>query len=252
MPESNLQPSFIPHDADLGMRRRSSPAGIVDFAALIAIVLFVASAALAIGVYLYQGYIQTSEVSKADQLERAKAAFEPSLIKDLTRLDDRMNSASKILTNHIAPSAFFHMLERTTISSLGFTGLTFDGTDRGNESMKMTGIANSVNSVALQADLFGKGGILTNPIFSDIDRHDDGVHFQVTGTLNQSALNYVHIVENGQTQQLLPRASTTTPSLQPTQGAQPTGATQGSSGTGGGNNPGKSPFTPPQNPTTSQ
>lgn len=209
---ANPQSSFIPHEADFAGRKRASPAGIVDFAALISIVLFVASGALAVGVFLYQGYLETSKTSKADQLERAKAAFEPSLITQLTRLDDRMSSATKILNSHPAASAFFHTLEKTTITTLGFSSLSFDVVDPSSMTVKMNGVARSVNSVALQADLFGKGGVFKNPIFSNIDRQKDGVHFMVSGAINPTSLNYVQIIEGGMPQQLLPKVSgTTTP-----------------------------------------
>src|SRR3989344_1211864 len=102
MPSANPSPppsSFIPREMPVqGPAPRPSGRGLADLLVLSSVVLFVASAALAAGVFLYDQYLQSSAASKVDQLERAKAAFEPALIHELTRLDDRLRSASEILT----------------------------------------------------------------------------------------------------------------------------------------------------------
>src|SRR3989344_744293 len=194
MPTPSAPQSFIPHEATLAPQRARSGKGLADLFVLIALVLFVASVALAVGMFLYKEYLGASAASKVDQLERAKAAFEPSLINELTRLDDRMQAAGEILQKHIAPSVFFQMLEQTTIGSVGFTSLDFEVTDAENMAIRMDGLAGSVNGIALQADLFSKGGMLTSPIFSNINREIDGVHFSLSGVLDPTSVNYVRLV----------------------------------------------------------
>ena len=200
MPQANPQSSFIPHDTEFGIRRRVSPTGIVDLAALIAIVVFVASGTLAGAVFIYQINRQQARDSKHDQLERAKRDFDVSLIKKLTRLDDRMNAANKILSSHVALSPFFHTLEKTTVSTIGFRTLNFEVADQTAVNVKMSGIANSVNSVAYQADQFGDSGVFKNPIFSNIDRGELGVNFQVTSAVNPRSVSYTQSLESGAAQ----------------------------------------------------
>ena len=173
---------------------RAHRGGLADLFILISIVFLVASVALAVGVFLYQQYLQSSSASKVDQLERAKAAFEPSLILELTRVDDRMRAAGEILGGHTAPSAIFRMLEAMTITTVAFRSFDFAATESGNISVKMDGVADSVNSIALQADLFSKGGMITNPIFSNINRETDGVHFNLSALVDPAAINYAQIV----------------------------------------------------------
>lgn len=198
--ESGIQSSFIPHDAAQPVVPRVVTAnhkGLSDLLLLLAIVLFVASAALGAAVFLYDQYAQSSAASKLDQLKRARAAFEPSLIQELTRLDDRMSAAQQVLGNHIAPTALFKALQESTLSTVSFTTLSFEGGDSQRLTIKMTGVAQSVNSIALQADLFSKSGIVTNPIFSDITRQADGVHFTVNALVNPQAVNYQHVLASG-------------------------------------------------------
>ncbi|OGG79422.1 hypothetical protein A3A39_00490 [Candidatus Kaiserbacteria bacterium RIFCSPLOWO2_01_FULL_54_13] len=195
MPNTSAPQSFIPHEVPIAATAaRPKGRGIGDLFVLLAVVLFVASAALAVGLLLYGEYLQSSAASKVDQLERAKAAFEPTLIQELTRLGDRMRSASEILGRHIAPSALFSMLEQTTIATIAFSTLSFNAAEPQHISLEMDGVAGSVNAIALQADLFSRGGMVTSPIFSDIDRETDGVHFSVSAFLNPEAVNFSRLV----------------------------------------------------------
>lgn len=200
--ETGIKSSFIPQSPVMGSstpkRRRG---GNFDFFVLIGLVLFVASATLAAGVFLYVQFLESSNVSKLEQLERAKQAFEPALIQELTRLDDRMRSADAVLAGHIAPTSIFRLLEQLTLQTVAFS--SFDFTTTNNEiAMSMQGLAQSVNSIALQADLLSRSGTIVNPIFSDINRQIGGVRFNFTADVRREALNYRALVgaPNPQTQ----------------------------------------------------
>ncbi len=208
MAESSIQSSFIPHDAEQAAgARRGLSVGFGDLLVILSIVLLVASLVLGVGVFLYERFLETSITSKTDQLERAKAAFEPALIVQLTRLDDRMRDADLILANHIAPSVFLHMLEQATLTTVSFGSLDFEASDPQNMTITMNGIAESVNSIALQADLFSKNGVITSPIFSNIDREQGGVHFSLSALVNPTAIRYL------QSQSASQAASAVLPSL---------------------------------------
>ncbi|MDO8561727.1 MAG: hypothetical protein Q7S05_02775 [bacterium] len=193
--ESGIHSSFIPHDTEQpGPRARSSPGNLTDFLVLISAVLFIASIVLGLGVFLYQQFLNTSVKSKDAQFTRASEAIDQGLIREFTRLDDRMHVADQILANHNALSVFFHVLEHVTLETVSFRSLSFEASDPQNISIKMTGVAESVNAVALQADLFSKNGIITSPIFSNIDRQADGVHFSLTALINPAAIRYVRLI----------------------------------------------------------
>ena len=189
----------MPHEAPVvSSAARQKGQGMKELFLLISIVLFIASAALAAGVFLYEQYLTTSSASKIDQLARAEAAFEPALIRELTRLDDRMRSANEILGDHIAPTAFFSMLEQSTIATVAFSSLTFSAKEPGTMTIEMQGVAASVNAIALQADVFAKGGMVTSPIFSDIDRQADGIHFSLSAFIDPEAVNFAQLVSRVQ------------------------------------------------------
>ncbi len=157
---------------------------------LLGLILFIASATLAVGVFLYVQYINASSASKLDQLERAKAAFEPALIAELTRLDDRMRAADEVLSIHVAPSALFRVLEQLTLQTVAFSALDFAAQNSTDMTLAMQGVAQSVNSIALEADLLSKSGVISNPIFSNINRTLEGVKFDFTSGINVEGLRY--------------------------------------------------------------
>ena len=213
--ESGIQSSFIPHDASMPTavprNSRGGSGGLSELGLLISIVLLVASAALAGAVFLYAEYAQTSAASKVAQLQRAKDAFEPSLITQITRLDDRMHAADALLAAHTAPVAIFDALQSATLSTVSFSQLSYSGFDAQNMKIKMQGVAQSVNSIALQADLFSKNGVVIDPIFSDITRQADGVHFTLSAAINPAAVNYGQIMAGAGSQTAAPAAAQTSP-----------------------------------------
>lgn len=203
-----------------------------DLLLLSSIVLLVASIALAVAVFLYQQFLTTESASKLEQLQRAKAAFEPSLIQELTRLDDRMHVADTLLGTHVAPSMLFDALEKGTLSTVSFQTLTLDANEFNHMTLQMQGVAESVNSIALQGDLFSKGGVITNPIFSGITRQSDGVHFDLMAVINPVAVKYAPA--SAAAEQATPEAQQ---QQQPQSGSSPFGLpSQGQEGSGGQQN----------------
>jgi len=199
MAETGTPGTFIPHDTAVAAapsRRRGGGGGLNDLFLLCGIVLLVASAALAVGVFLYAQFLQQQSASKVQQLQRAEAAFEPSLIEQITRLDDRMHAASTVLGNHLAPTAFFSALDQATLQTVSFGTLHLEAPDPQHISVTMQGVAQSVNSIALQAELFSQNGVITDPIFSNIARQADGVHFDLTANVNPTALNFESVVQS--------------------------------------------------------
>ena len=55
-------------------------------------------------------------------------------------------------------------------------------------------MARSVNSIAFQADLLSKSGVFTSPIFSNLDRQRDGVHFDLEALVDASKINFAGLV----------------------------------------------------------
>ena len=197
--ESNIKADFIP-DNMAGEKRRGNTSGsssgggsAVDILVLLAVVALAASLALAAGVFLYDRFLDTNAQRKGEQLARAQQAFEPELIRELIRLDARLQAADVILGSHLAPSELFNLLEELTLQSVSYESLNYQINDDDSIQISMRGKARSVNGVALQASVFGQHNAVTNPIFSDLDFVSEGVTFQVSATVNPSAIRYTNV-----------------------------------------------------------
>ena len=189
------QPSFIPHDAgESKAARRSSEGGLWDLLLMLGIVALAVSCALAAGVFVYQQYLKTSINRSLDRLREAREQFDPSLVNQLTRLDNRMQSADDLLATHLAPSAFFSVLDQITAQTVAYQGLEMEVNDPRRITLKMSGVARSVNSIAFQADLLSQSGVFTSPIFSNLDRQKDGVHFSLNSFIDATKINFADLI----------------------------------------------------------
>ena len=196
--ESSVPNSFIPRDATSAQKPRQyrESGGMGDLFMLLSVVLFVASVGLAIAVFLYGGLLQSQIASKQKQIDTAKSDFNYALIQQIGRLADRMHASQAILGTHIAPTTFFSALNQSTLTTVSFKSLVLTADDLQHLTIKMSGVARSVNSVALQAELFSKNGVITNPIFGNVDRQSDGVHFSVSANINPAAINYGQLLSS--------------------------------------------------------
>lgn len=196
--ESKIKSSFIPQDAGKQARPKPSIGDGSDLLMLGAIILLMASLTLAGGVFLYSKYLGNSIAVKQSSIDRARAAIEPALIEELSRLDIRMRSSDALLGRHVSMSTVFSLLEQITLQSIELTELGIISS--GSEAVKIVlkGAAKSVNSIALQSDLYGKSGIITSPIFSDINRKSNGLtQFRVDALLNLNAIRYRNLIAGG-------------------------------------------------------
>ena len=145
-----------------------------------------------VGAFLYQQYLVQSIERKEVSLERARSAFEPALIKEMSRLDARMISAQEILNKHTALSAFFELLESTTLKTVQFDDFGYSVDAEGKMLISMKGKALSFASVALQSDSFGDSALIQEPIFSGLNLDTKGnVVFDFTAILDPSIVSYI-------------------------------------------------------------
>ena len=183
---------------------------------------------------MYLQYLKSVTTQKQAALQKAETAFDQQTITTLTRLDSRMTAADTLLNAHIAPSIFFDALNQTTLSTVSFQSLTFseaDGSDGSTVKLTMNGVARDINSVALQADIFGKSGIITDAIFSGIDQEKDGVHFLITGTVDPAKITYDSLVTGSAAGvNALPGADADTPASQTTTSSGQPSSAPGASG----------------------
>lgn len=188
--DPQVRTSFIPKKPiESGQSvRRSGGIGILFFVAL---VLFLGSVVLAGGAFAYEKYLTQSITSKSDQLDRARAAFEPATIQDLMRLDDRLHYSKQILNGHVAPSVIFSLLSQSTLGTVSFSKLNYNLAPDGKATLGLEGSTKTFSEVALQSDEFGKLRALRDVLFSNFNVQDSGaVIFAVNATIDSGFILY--------------------------------------------------------------
>lgn len=186
-----FQTSFIPKKTfDVGPAPKpagSSVSAVISFIAIIMLVLSVVSAA---GAFLYERFLLTSIKNKEATLERAKSAFEPELIRELSRVDAKFTIGKSLLDHHVAPSGLLDLLEDVTLESVRFTSFSYLSDPEGIHVV-MQGEARSFASVALQSDELGRNRSLRDTAFSGLTLDERGnVQFTVTATVDPALVSY--------------------------------------------------------------
>jgi hypothetical protein len=188
--------SFIPKKPLIPeSRRRKNGIGIVM---LVCIFIFVLSLVAAGGVFAYTQYLEVAVRSKSDSLTKAQEAYEPGVIEDLARLDQRIISGRDLLARHIALSTLFSFLSTQTLERVRFNsfGLSLDEENAG--TLTLSGEAENFSTIALQSDQFGASKMLRNVIFSDIviNSETGRVTFSVGATVEPDLILYSNTFSN--------------------------------------------------------
>ncbi len=181
--DSQFQSSFIPKKPLIGsdVQQRHEP---VNFFALIGLVIFILSIAAAVGSFFWVRILQKQLVDNQAALKTTREAFDPALIDEIKVVSNRINTAKGILTNHIALSSFFQLVQSVTLKNVRFNSLSYAYDPKGVK-VTMTGEADSFVSVALQSDVLNQNKLIINPVIGGLSLLDNGhVSFQFTGDVS--------------------------------------------------------------------
>ncbi len=197
--DQQFQTSFIPKKPVVESRVTVSKAS-VSFLMIFATIVLVVAAIMLGGAYVYKigqaksrDSIQQYIVEKTNQIK----AEEPTL-REVTRIDKRLNAAEAVVRSHVLISPIFNRLRQLTLKSIQFTKFEFsNGKDSSSTTeVKMSGRANSYAAIANESDILtGANGTDTyflNPIFSNLSLDDKArVSFDLTFRVDPDLVSYV-------------------------------------------------------------
>lgn len=193
--ENKFQTSFIPKKPlTQGFSR---PARTTNFFSLITTVIFVTVLALCGGVWGYQNYLKTQNQKAVEEIQAITAQFQPSLLAELMRLDNRLTTTKTLLANHLAVSTFFDFLGKHTLKNVRFASFSYTVADS-RISVAMKGQAVGFAAVALQAQAFNTQEVLQyfkSPTISDFGLDSSGnVSFGFGTFIQPNAMLYRNVV----------------------------------------------------------
>lgn len=196
--DPRLQSSFIPKKPIVAAPARA--ASSINLFSLVSTILFVSAIALSAGAFFYEKLLVKQVETNKQTLERAKDAFDPELIREIVRLDSRIETGKKLLSSHIAVTPLFDFISSVTLRSVRFRDFNFTYDSQDKILVTMKGQAQSYAAVALQSDLLNAQKALKNTILSDMTLEPTGlVSFNVSTTVDRSVVAYGAGSSNGAT-----------------------------------------------------
>lgn len=205
MPENNFKTSFIPSKPIQAVNKGGQLRGNrgSNFMTTITLVIFFATLIVAGGVYFYGIQRKNTIEDQKMKLLDAQNSFDPDFVSSATLLNNRIESVKKLLANHKSPSQIFTVLEDTTLTSLQFTSLDYSVGEEGTILITAKGLANDFETVVLQSDNYGKTGLLRDILFSGLQNTQQGVSFDLEGTVEDQLVLYRNSLSSKNIQDIL-------------------------------------------------
>jgi len=191
--------SFIPKSAAVASAQEATVSRIVGFMQFIATLLFIASVIAAGGVYLYKQSIEKGISQNKIAIEKIKGSYDEGAISAILRTGKRIEQAKSLLQAHLAPTALFDFLEKTTLPGTRFTDFSYATNSSGVIVLGLSGEAVDFASVALLSDAFNASHKLSNVLFSNIDMDATTGHitYVISANIIPSLLSYSSVLAGG-------------------------------------------------------
>jgi hypothetical protein len=188
-----MQTSFIPKKSYNNTKTKRKDYGGLSMG--ISVTVFILMVLTAATVFLYKRYLNTQVNEMAVALDREKGSLEKDIIKELSLVSKKIESAKKILDKHVILTPLFELLEQNTLGNVAFEKLSI-AQKKDGWFLEMSGEANSFTTVALQSDAFGNNKNMSDVVFSGLGAGlEGGVVFDVSILVNERFFSYRNSLE---------------------------------------------------------
>jgi ABC-type multidrug transport system fused ATPase/permease subunit len=178
----SIPTSFVPKQPVTPGKRRSSGTSVL---LIISFIIIGVSIACVAGVFFYSQYLKGLENSRGAELVAAQNNVNPATVASFVRLRDRFTAAETILSQHVALSQFFTVLNNITLQNVSYSSLLVTVADDRTATIELTGEAKDFNTLAAESTAFASETDIKSAIFSDIsvDKTTNDVKFTVDAVL---------------------------------------------------------------------
>jgi ABC-type multidrug transport system fused ATPase/permease subunit len=169
----SIPTSFVPKQPVTPGKHRSSGTSVL---LIISFIIIGVSIACVAGVFFY---------SRGAELVAAQNNVNPATVASFVRLRDRFTAAETILSQHVALSQFFTVLNNITLQNVSYSSLLVTVADDRTATIELTGEAKDFNTLAAESTAFASETDIKSAIFSDIsvDKTTNDVKFTVDAVL---------------------------------------------------------------------
>lgn len=208
--ETKFQTSFIPKKPLVTSGASIPPVKHNTGASLfmtLSVMIFIISILSAGGSYAWKQYLTNDQKVLQQQLKKREQEFNIDLISKLKIQNTQIDTAKKLLENHLAISQIFAILSSLTTESIRFLSLSVSSPTGTGDGLKisLTGHGTNFNAVAFQSDVlghleqYGLRQIVKNPIVADPALDQKGlVSFGLTATIDPNSLSYAKLIKGSE------------------------------------------------------
>lgn len=198
--ETKFQTSFTPKApvTDSSAGRRSSGGG---FFFLIAFIILIVSISAAVGAFFYSQILDQKIKSGNEELNQNQNIFNPNVVQEYSRLNDRINASYEILKRHVAVSNLFNVISAVTLKSVSFKNFNYVNSGSDKISLTMSGQTRSYEMIVLQARALTDPNMkyrnaFKSPILGDLNVDVQGnVSFNLSSSIDPAIISYYRLVQ---------------------------------------------------------
>lgn len=192
--DSKFQTSFIPKGSfgEGSSVKNKTPINVLFVvASVITFVTILAAGA----VFGYQVVLQRQIAAKEAEILTKNESVDYAGIQEVQTFDNKLKSASTLLSKHTDVTNLFALIQKTTLKNLRFNSFNFSYLSNNKVSVSMSGKAKNFGVVAKQQELFASSTDIKdnfiNPVFSDFKLDDAGnVSFNFVTTVDTKLIDY--------------------------------------------------------------
>ena len=200
--QNSFDTSFIPQQPLLrveGVEKRKEP---VNFALMLAFVVFFVSLVVAGGVFLYDRKVDERILAKQNELEALESSLDSAKIDEYKQVDTRIAVARALLRDHAVFSVVLDFLEQYTPKDIGFLTMDYLVNEKDEVELKLRGVGPNFQSVYFQLRVWqesmkGQGSIITSARVGEVttDETTGVVSFDSVIMLTPPQLRYAKYLE---------------------------------------------------------
>ncbi len=201
--ETKFQASFIPKQpVTEELQRRGGSGGLVF---LVSFLIFALSLLAAGGAVVWNKILDTRIEKEKNTLKLNESALDSNSVREFVRLRDRIDSANKLLQNHIAPSNIFRVLELYTLKRIRFNDFAYAFAGADKVSVSMRGQAegfDAYEAISTQSKQFTipkLKNVFKSPIFGDLNfiEASNIVTFTFSTIVDARLISYYKTIKEG-------------------------------------------------------
>ncbi|MBX9906978.1 hypothetical protein K2X96_03720 [Patescibacteria group bacterium] len=190
--------SFIPKQGAASVPQRKQRR-VINVLVFLAVVVFLATLALAVGVFFYHNYSEEQLALRKKELEEKRASFVLGDIESIQRFERRLDAAQSLLDGHISMTKLFDIIGDRTQTNTQLTSFKYTRQPSGSAQVTLKGSSDSFNTIALQGQEFRttkafveKSLRLSNiSIENEEETNESAITFEVGAELSLDQVAYV-------------------------------------------------------------